>query len=356
VTPALEYAARRLAGLARYQPGRDATSEEGKLSSNELYLGPSPRVRQAIGASAEHAHRYGSSEPLRAAVAEYVGIAPERVVVTSGSDELCYLLASLVIGEGDAVVLSDPCYRMDEIVTRLAGGVLRAVPVRDGAHDLDAMAAAAEDARLLWLPTPHNPTGCAVDPGALARFLDDVPESCLVVLDEAYRDFVDPGCRPDSLALLERHPNLVVQRTLSKAHGLAGLRLGFGLAHPELVSTLDSIRPPFNVNAAAIAAGQAALSDLAWRDFAVELTRRERARFERFLTGCGIEHWPSQTNFVTVRVGDDGPALLAELRALGIAVRDGADLGIPGWVRVSIGAPAQMVLVQSAFQRIQEAA
>jgi histidinol-phosphate aminotransferase len=350
VTPVLEHAARRLDGIARYRPGRDAVGEGGKLSSNELFLGPSPRVRTAIAAAADVAHRYPSSEPLRDAVAASVGIARERVVLTSGSDELCYLLASVVIAEGDGVVMSDPSYRMDEIVTRLAGGRVHAVPVRDGAHDLDAMAAAARDARLLWLPTPHNPTGVAVDRTGLERLLAAVPDTCLVVLDEAYRDFVDPDRRPDSLALLDRHPNLVVQRTLSKAHGLAGLRVGFGLAHPELVATLDTIRPPFNVNAAALAAATAALADTAWRDWAVALTRRERDRLEATLRELAIEHWPSQANFVTVRLGDDAPALGAELAAAGITVRDGADLGLPGWVRISIGAPPAMAIVRAALR------
>lgn len=354
MTAVLDHAARRLDGLARYRPGRDAADEGGKLSSNELFLGPSARVRSAIAGSADVAHRYPASEPLRDAIAAMVGIARDRVVLTSGSDELCYLLAAVVIAEGDRVVLSDPSYRMDEIVTRLAGGAIHAVPTRAGAHDLPAMAAAARGARLLWLPSPHNPTGVAVDPDELERMLDDVPESCLVVLDEAYRDFVDPGRRPDSLALLERHPNLVVQRTLSKAHGLAGLRVGFGLAHPDLVVTLDTIRPPFNVNATALAAASAALADTAWRDYAVALTRRERDRLQATLAALGIEHWPSQANFVTVRAGEDAPALLAALAAAGIVVRDGADLGVPGWVRISIGAPAAMALVRAALRATVE--
>ncbi len=354
MTPVLEHAARRLDGLARYRPGGAATGEAGKLSANELFLGPSARVRAAIAASADVAHRYATSEPLRDALAGAIGVAADRVVLTSGSDELCYLLAAVVIGEGDAVVLSDPSYRMDEIVTRLAGGQLRTVAVRDGGHDLEAMAAAAAGARLLWLPTPHNPTGVAVAPDALARLLDDVPESCLVVLDEAYRDFVDPGRRPDSLALLERHPNLVVQRTLSKAHGLAGLRVGYGLAHPALVATLDTIRPPFNVNAAALAAAAAALEDTAWRDYAVTLTRRERVRLEALLTELAIPFWPSQANFVTVRAGEDAPALVAALAAADVSVRDGADLGVPGCVRISIGAPATMEIVRGVLRSTSE--
>lgn len=354
MTAALEHATRRVGGLAPYSPGRGSADAPGKLSSNELFLGPSPRTRAAVAASAATVHRYHATEPLRGAVAEHVGVDTDRVVLTSGSDELCYLLATLAIAEGDRVVLADPAYRIDEIVSIVAGGVPHPVAVRDGVPDLAAMSAVAAGARLVWLATPHNPTGCAVDIDALDGLLATVPEDCLVVLDEAYRDFVAPALRPDSVALLARHPNLVVQRTLSKAYGLAGLRVGYGLAHPDLVSALNTIRPPFNVNSAALAGAIAALQDTAWRDYATELTRRGRERLQAFLAERRIAYWPSQANFVTVNTGGATPALLRALAAAGITVRDGADLGIPGRIRISIGAPTEMALVRAAFLDLQE--
>ncbi len=344
-----EIAERRVAELRRYRPGRGSTSKQGKLSSNEAPLGAAPGVRAAVAAAAHGVHRYAGSEPLREALAARLGISADQVVPTSGSDELCYLLATVFVGAGDRVVLSRPCYQIDELVSRVQRGTAVFVDVRaDGSHDLEAMALAAEDAALLWLPTPHNPTGVAVDPHALGRLLADVPERCLVVVDEAHREYVDPGRRPDAGALLAAHPNLVVQRTFSKADALAGLRVGYGLAAPELVVAFDAIRPPFNVNAVAQAAALAALEEQPWRDYGVELVRRERERLQKHLTGLGFRHFPSQANFVTAEV-PDAPSLHARLADRGLTVRDGADLGLPGWVRMSIGAPAPMALLRAVL-------
>jgi histidinol-phosphate aminotransferase len=343
-----ELAERRIAGLRRYRPGRAAVAEAGKLSSNEAPLGPAPAVRAAVSAAGGSAHRYASSEPLREALAADLGCAAGQVVLTSGSDELCYLLATLFIAPGRRVVLSRPCYQIDELVTRVHTGEPAFVDLVDGAHDLTAMAAAAQDAAVLWLPTPHNPTGRAVDPAALERLLEEVPETCVVVLDEAYRAYVDPGDRPDVAALLAGHPNLVVQRTFSKAYALAGLRVGYGLAAPGIVAALDAIRPPFNVNSVGVVAALAALGEPRWRDYGVEITRRERARLEAHLAGLGFAYFPSQANFVTARIPE--PAALHErLAAAGLVVRDGADLGLPGWVRISLGAPPQMALLRAVL-------
>jgi histidinol-phosphate aminotransferase len=341
-------AAERTASVHRYRGGREAARPAGKLSSNESPLGPSPRARAAIADAAAAAHRYAGAGDLRALVADAHDVRPEQIVLTSGSDELCYLLATVFIPPGAPVVLSDPCYRIDELVTRIHGGTAVFVALRDGAHDLDAMAAAAQHAAVVWLPSPHNPTGLAVDPTALGRFLAVVPPECLVVLDEAYRHYVDPALRPDASALVAAHPNLVVQRTFSKAYGLAGMRIGYGIGDPAVIAALDAIRPPFNINAAAIAGARAALADVAWRDYAVELVVRERRRLEALLASLGLEFHPSQANFVAVR-----PPRTAELHAAlareGIVIRDGADLGHDGWVRISIGAPPQMAILRAVL-------
>jgi histidinol-phosphate aminotransferase len=348
VSALLATAQQRTAAVRTYRPGAAAVDPAGKLSSNEAPLGPSPRVRSAIATAASDAHRYGDASGLRGLIAARCGVDPDRVVVTNGSDELCYLIATLFIDPGARVVLSEPCYQIDELVTRVARGSAVLVPLRHGGHDLPAMAAAAAGAAVLWLPTPHNPTGVAVDPGALATLLDAVPADCLVVLDEAYRSYVDPDRRPDTAALLERHPNLIVQRTFSKAHAIAGLRVGYGLGAPDLMSVMNSIRPPFNVNACALAAATAALSDSAWRDYGVELVRRERERLHDTLAALGIEHFRSQANFVTIH-----PPRVAELHdalgRAGLTVRDGADLGLDGWVRISVGAPPQMAVLRAVL-------
>jgi histidinol-phosphate aminotransferase len=346
----LDLAHSRIAAVDGYRPGRPGSRAEGKLSSNENSLGPSPNVRAAIAAAAGGVHRYPETTELRALLAESAGVATERVILGNGSDEICYLIATLFIGPGARVVLSQPCYRIDEIVTRVQLGEPAFVPLRDGRHDVRGLAEAAADAAVLWLPTPHNPTGTALAPGELEWLLDAAPADCLVVLDEAYRSYADPELRPDIEALLERHPNLVVQRTFSKAQALAGLRVGYAFASLEVAEAIERIRPPFNVNAAGVAAARAALADSGWADWSVALVRRERERLQALLEQLGWQHHPSQANFVTLR--PPAPERLVDaLAAESISVRDGRDLGIDGWVRVTVGSPAQMAIVRRAFSR-----
>ncbi|MBN8870145.1 MAG: aminotransferase class I/II-fold pyridoxal phosphate-dependent enzyme [Solirubrobacterales bacterium] len=351
---ALATAQRRTGSIRRYQPGRAADGgDAGKLSSNEHPLGPSPAAMKAICASAPEVHRYVTSEELRGAIAEQEGLDPGRVVVTNGSDELCYLTAMLTTGPGSPVILSEPCYQIDELVTRLHEAEPRYVPLKDGGHDLDAMAEASQGATLCWLPTPHNPTGRAVTAQDLESFLDRVSDGCVVVLDEAYRSFAGSDFVADTRELLDRHPNLLIQRTLSKAHGLAGLRVGYGLGPAGLIGMIDAAKPPFNVNVVALNAALASLRDPAWAEYGIDLVRKERERFEDFLTDRGIRHWPSEANFVTLTV-EDTDRLQAELARDGVAVRDGDDLGLPGYLRVSIGRPPEMAVVRGAIERFQE--
>ena len=346
------HARERLELLRSYRAGGAAENPAGKLSSNESPLGPAPQVRLAIAAAAHEVNRYPDARGLETAVGIAEGVPSEQVILTNGSDELCYLIAALFMGPGSVVVLSDPCYQIDELVTRLHRGEPRLIPIRpDGGHDLMGLARAASDAAIVWLPTPHNPTGVAVEPDELIRFLDAVPESCLVVLDEAYRTYVAPELRPSTVELVTRYPNLLAQRTFSKSYALAGMRVGYGFGNPEVIEALKQIKPPFNVGSVSLAAAQAALESIAWRDYTVDLVRRERERFERTLVMLGVEHFPSQANFVTVRF-DDLDRVQTALVAAGLSVRDGADLGMPGWVRISMGAPAVMAQLRAILEEI----
>jgi histidinol-phosphate aminotransferase len=337
-----------------YRPGGVVSDEpSGKLSSNESYLGPGPAVIAAIEAVAPDVHLYRTSDGLRDAIAARLGVDAGQVIVTNGSDEVCYLLAAALIERGDRVVLSDPPYRIDEIVSVLNGGELAYVPIRDGGHDLEVLAAASQDAKLVWLPTPHNPTGVAVPPEQVEEFLAAVPARCWVVIDEAYRAFLPREQRPAAVRLLARHPNLIVQRTLSKSAGLAGVRVGFALGSPELVGSLERLRAPFNVNAVALAAAEASLEHPAWGEYAVTQVRRRRQEFEAFLTELGVEFWRSETNFVSLHPRSV-EAAVAALGTRGISVRDGADLGLPGWIRVTIGSAPRMRLVRESLIETEE--
>jgi histidinol-phosphate aminotransferase len=305
-------------------------------------------VLEAVAAALATLNRYPEQGAAVDALCTYVGVAPDRLVLTNGSDELCYLVADLLLGPGSVAVVGEPCYQIDATASILSGATLRRVPLLpDGGHDLDAMAGACTGASVVWLPSPHNPTGAACDPARLGRFLAEVPEDCLVVLDEAYRAFCDPEVRPDVLGLLASHPNLLVQRTLSKDWALAGIRVGYGIGPPPLVEALSRARPPFSVNALALAAVEAGAAGEHWRAMSVAMVRRERSRLERALSSLGVEFFPSQANFVTARLDLErvGPALSSS----GTVVRPGADLGIPGWARISIGWPPQMAVLRGAL-------
>ena len=334
-------AAERVAEVPVYRPGRPSPGPDaGKLSSNEAPLGPSPEIRAALSASVARVNRYPEQARAVDALAQYVGTSPDRLILTNGSDELCYLVATLLLGPGRVAVIGEPCYQIDATASLVSGASLRRVPLQAGGHDLAAMARAAKGASVVWLPSPHNPTGVACDPAPLSAFLAAVPEDCLVVLDEAYRAFSDPGVRPDVASLLDRHPNLLVQRTLSKEWALAGLRISYGLASASLVAALARARPPFSVNVQALAAVEAGIASEAWRAMSVDRVRHERAVLEKSLGRLGVQYFPSQANFVTAKLDLEllGPALAQT----GTVLRSGADLGIPGWARISIGWAPQM--------------
>lgn len=342
-------AAERLEDVPPYRAGAAAGGAlSRKLSSNESPLGVSPRVRDALTSALADAGRYPEESAVRARVAASVALRPEQVLLTNGSDELCALVTSAFLTPGDHVVLSDPAYAIDTKVSLVAGSVLRAVPLQDGRHDLEGLARESHGAAVLWLPTPHNPTGTAVDRDDLATFLRAVDPECLVVLDEAYRGYLADEARPEVGPLLEHHPNLLVQRTFSKDHSLAGLRLGYGLADPRVVALLMRVRAPFSVNTLALAAAGAALDDADWHEMSVDQVVRERRVLEVELDGLGVEFFPSQANFVTARIPH--ARLAAPLAAHRLTVRPGEDLGLPGWVRMSIGTPQAMAVLRRVLR------
>lgn len=346
--PLVEAYRTHLHDLTPYQPGAAPPGgTAGRLASNESSLGTAPAVRRAIRHVADQVHRYPSQHQARQELAEHLQVPVSCVMLTNGSDELCYLIAALAVGQDTTVVVPDPPYRIDEIASRLQRGSITRVPVRpDGSLDLPAMAAATTPGSVVWIPTPHNPTGVAACPHELEDLLDAVPEDALVVIDEAYRGFCDENLRPPTSRWVRQHGNLVVQRTFSKDYALAGLRAGYAVAAAETIQALDAIRPPFNLNIAACAAVVAALSEPGWRDHEALLIRRERAVLQRFLDGHDIGHYASQANFVTINL--DHQRLAQPLASMGLTARAGDDLGLPGWTRVTIGTPQQMVLLRIA--------
>jgi histidinol-phosphate aminotransferase len=306
-------------------------------------------VKTAVRDAVSELHRYPSAANLTRAIAIAAGVPEEWVVTTNGADELCHLIAALFIEPEGAVVLSRPGYRIGEIASAIRGAKLREVPLIDGQHDLENMLAAARGASLVWLPNPHNPTGRSVDPEAVEWFLGELDERCVLVMDEAYREFADETERPDAIRLVREYPNLILQRTLSKAYALAGLRVGYGIASPALIQVLRLARPPFTNNVCAIAAATAALGDRTWSEYLVSRVRLERQRLEGFLASIGREFWPSQANFVTVRFEEQTAEAERALAGVGVSVRNGRELGVEGWLRISIGTSPQMARVREAL-------
>ena len=336
----------RIAALPVYQPGKPPVGLPiGKLSSNESSLGSGPAISRAIVAAVEQLHLYPYEESTTTTLAASLGVPNDHVLLSNGSDELCFLIATVFLGAGRMAVVGDPCYAIDATATLISGAQLIRVPLVDGAHDLDELANAAQSADVVWLPTPHNPTGVAVTQGQLFEFVSKIPETCLVVLDQAYGGYVDDEFVIDPAELVTAFPHVLVQRTLSKNWAVAGLRVGYAIARPEVIGALRTVRPPFSVNSLALAAVEASVNEPAWQQMTSARVREGRANLEAELATLGVEYFPSQANFVLAKI--DATKLAGPLADVGISVRDGATLGIPGWTRITIGwAPTMATLVE----------
>jgi histidinol-phosphate aminotransferase len=352
-----------IAALDPYEPGKpieEVQRELGlrevvKLASNENPLGPSPRALAAIRAAAAGVHRYpdGSCHGLRAALAERLGVAPGQLVFGAGSDEILELLAKAFLGEGDEVVFAWPSFAMYPIVTQGMGARAVRVPLdADFAHDLPALAAAVgERTRLVIVCNPNNPTGTSVGADAFAAFAGALPGDVLLAVDEAYVEYVRRSDFPDALALVARRPGTIVLRTFSKIYGLAGLRIGYGVADLELAGYLERARHPFNVNLLGEAAARAALDDAEH----VERTRRVNHEGAIFLTreldALGYPVWPTDANFLLARTG---AGTFERLLREGVIVRPMAGFGLPEHVRITIGRPEENEKLVKALQRLRE--
>jgi histidinol-phosphate aminotransferase len=312
-----------------------------KLSSNENPLGPAPRAVAAMQQAAANLHRYpdAGSQALRAALARRFELAPEMVMCTNGSDEAVFLTCLAFLSPGDEAVMAHGSFISYYLRTLEMGATAVRVPLANYTHDLDAMTAAVtKHTRLLLVCNPNNPTGTASTAVQMQRLLERVPDDVLVVVDEAYVEFVDRPDYPDMLAELRAgRRNLLVLRTFAKIYGLAGVRLGYAFGHPDVIAYLDRARPTFNVNALAQAAGLAALED----DEHLHNSRTHAAAcrpvFERELRALGLEPIPSQTNFVAVAVPGDDSDITAALLEHGFTVTPLGGWGIPGHIRISYG-------------------
>jgi histidinol-phosphate aminotransferase len=339
--------------IAPYVPGKpieELARELGldpativKLASNENPRGPSPKVLRAIGDAAAEITRYpdGNGYALRAALAQRHGVGPERIVLGNGSNDVLELVSQAFLTPGDEAVYAQHAFAVYPLATRARGAKGIEVPARDYGHDLDAMLAAITPrTRVVFVANPNNPTGTWLPPAKVAAFLDAVPRDVVVVLDEAYDEYLQEADRSPAVTWVVRHANLVVSRTFSKAYGLAALRVGYGVMDAPLAEMLHRVRQPFNVNALAQAAALAALADTGYVDESARLNRQGMRTLEEGLAKLGVATLPSHANFILARVGD-APAVYQALLRRGVIVRPVGNYGLPEWLRVTIGLPAE---------------
>jgi histidinol-phosphate aminotransferase len=339
--------------IAPYQPGKPISElarelglkEAGivKLASNENPRGIGPRTRAAIEASLADVARYpdGNGYELKLALSRRYGVDMGAIVLGNGSNDVLELAALAFLGPGRAAVLSQHAFAVYPLATQARGARSIVVPAKNYGHDLDAMARAIDDETyVVWLANPNNPTGTFVRAEEVEAFLRRVPERVLVVLDEAYNEYLTADLRADSVKWLKRHPNLIITRTFSKAYGLAGLRVGYALAHPSVADVMNRVRQPFNVNNIALAAAAAALDDMEFvaRSYAENL--QGLRQIEEGARALGLEFIPSHGNFITLRVAQGGKSaaeIYKRLLRRSIIVRPVAGYGLPEHLRVTIG-------------------
>jgi len=346
------------AKLRAYDPGHDlpALRERfgaaiAELGSNENPRGLSPHALQAMREALPEAFRYPDPRgmALKRALSAHLGVGEERIALGNGSHELLMLLAQCFADASHSVVYSQFGFAVFPIATAAAGAravCVPALPRRHRSaplgHDLAAMAKAVRrDTRIVYLANPNNPTGTWFDDAALGAFLDAVPRDVLVVVDEAYHEYVDAPGLSTALGFAERYPNLIVTRTFSKAYALAGLRVGYLVAHPGVVAVLERLRESFNVNNVALAGAEAALHDKAWLAKARAFNRAEREWLRDELLALGYRSLPSQTNFLLCVLQRDAARLEHHLFERGVIVRPMGGYGLPHAIRISVGSRAE---------------
>ena len=329
-----------------------------KLASNENPLGMSPLARQAVLDALSEAPRYPDNDAweLRQALAAHLGVPPEWVLLGHGSSDILEMAARALLAEGDSCVYSQYGFLVYALAVQQAGARHIVVPARDYGHDLDAMLAAiAPDTRLVYVANPNNPTGTLLQPAQVADFVARVPRDVVVLLDEAYVEYLEPEQRTDSVALLREHPNLIVSRTFSKAYGLAGLRIGYAAAQPALAGLLNRVRSAFNTSGVAQAAALAALRDTAFLQRTVELNRAGMRQLEAGFAALALPYVPSHGNFVLLRAGDDaqaGARVAAALLQRGVIARPVANYGLGPWLRISVGTEGENARCLDALRAV----
>ena len=356
-------------GIAPYVPGKPleelereyGVKDSVKLASNENPLGPSPKVLAAIAQASAELGLYpdGNGFRLKQAIAQHMRCAMEQITLGNGSNDLLEMAAEAFLTPDTEAVYSQYAFAIYGIVVQATGAVARVAPAYPEGHpmalghDLDAMRKLVnERTRVVFVANPNNPTGTWAAKNALKSFIADLPQTTTVVVDEAYAEYVDHPEYPSASEWLDEFPNLIVTRTFSKAYGLAGLRVGYGLAHPAISDMLNRVRQPFNVNSLALAAAVAALADSEHLARSVALNRQGMQQLLAGFTRLGVRYYPSIGNFLLVDCGRPAAQVYDALLRLGVIVRPIGGYGLPTHLRISIGAPAQNERLLAALQSV----
>ncbi|GAB4057713.1 histidinol-phosphate transaminase [Uliginosibacterium sediminicola] len=324
-----------------------------KLASNENPLGMSPKAKAALLAAVEDLARYpdGNGFALKQALAARLGVGLDTLVLGNGSNDVLELVARAFLDENSSGVFAQHAFAVYPLAIQSVGARLIEVPARNFGHDLAAMGdAIAADTRVVFIANPNNPTGTFLPGELIESFLKQVSPDVIVVLDEAYNEYLAPAQRYDAVAWLAKYPNLVITRTFSKIYGLAGLRIGYAVASPAVADLMNRVRAPFNANSLALAAAEAALADDEFLQQSYETNRQGMAQIIAGLDKLGLQHIPSAGNFLTFKVGD-GAGVNLRLLKQGVIVRPIAGYGMPEWLRVSIGSEAENARFLAALEQ-----
>lgn len=357
-----------ISDLRVYEPGKpieevarelgfDDFADIVKVASNENELGPSPLAVEAMQEAVSEMHRYpdGGAFYLKQKLADKLQIEPNNLLFGCGSNELIVFLCHVFMEQGKNLIMGAEAFAVYFLANAMFQGETVRVPMPDHVHDLDAMLAAiTPNTRLICICNPNNPTGTVISPEAIDRFIEQLPNHVVAVFDEAYFEVMPDDMKPDVLKHIRAgKENIIVLRTFSKAYGLAGLRIGYAAAHPELINLLNKVRQPFNVNLMAQSAAMAALDDITHLVETREMVFQGLEFFERELPGLGVETVPSGANFILIKTGN-GRDVFQKLQKRKVIVRPMDPYGLPDHIRITIGTPEQNRVMLNALKEVLE--
>lgn len=348
----LQRANQGVQSLSPYQAGKPIEELERelgitniiKLASNENPFGFPESAKKAICAQLDELTRYPDSNgfELKQAISQKFKVNPEQITLGNGSNDLLELVAHTFASEQDEIIYSQYAFIVYPLVTKAINAIAREIPAKNWGHDLNGfLAAINEKTKLIYIANPNNPTGNFLTEAEIDAFLAKVRSDIIVVLDEAYTEFTAVDERVDSFGLLNKYPNLVVSRSLSKAYGLAGLRIGYAVSSPEIADLFNRVRQPFNVNSLALASAIAVMNDDAFVQKVAENNRQELQRYEAFCQQYGLDYIPSKGNFITIDFKQPAASIYEALLREGVIVRPIAGYGMPNHLRISVGLPEE---------------